>query len=191
MNNGTDRIITGMEYWNKREAELRQVFGNGSMASKAYLEEKLKYMETLRNGYKNQAITEAEKSSMKILKGEIKDLERSLYPNIAERLFRRQIRNARNFIVQRRAESHSRAGSTSKNASADPRIDSPNNTIQDAESTEKQNQQKHNSENLYNDNLAEQQKYNQKNDNRITNEYKKRLSPKNNFKNGKRIKHRH
>lgn len=175
-----DRIAREMESWNKREDALTQQFRDPHFANKRHvLEEKLKYMELLREGYKNQVLLPGERSTMRILKGQIKDLERRLYPNLVERLIRRITRGL----------TRSGPGAISSNVPTVQEIGPSNSPQKNNAAHTLDNQQK--PDNSQNQNEKNQSIKNDQKNNRMTNEYKNRFSLRNSLKQtGKKIKHR-
>lgn len=179
--NEKDRILKGMNDWNKWEDELRTAFRDNMMDT-PHLEDKLKYMESLREKYKDHKLTESEKSSMKSLKDQINKLERSLYPGRAERLFKRGLRKVKKMIAVRKAQSQNASGTN--HSGADP---SGSRQVNGADALGYQQTQNNN---VQRENTTMGPQNNDQNNNRMVNEYKRRLSENNKLQSNRRIRHR-
>ncbi|WP_207515906.1 hypothetical protein [Longitalea luteola] len=175
-----DRIARGMEFWNKREDELKNLFRDSNFISKRhFLEEKLKHMESLRDGFRYQVLTSNEKSTMRMLKGQINDLEQRLYPNLVVRLFKKLQRA----LTQGVTITISPTVSSVQKADPSPR----QQRVKHADALP--NQQTQNNQLKNNDGTTQPIKKDQTDLGAVT-EYKKRLSEKNNVQQPKVIKHR-
>ncbi|MBE7174243.1 MAG: hypothetical protein INR73_26960 [Williamsia sp.] len=80
-----NRIMEGLLDWTGKDNRLREAFGNGVANSRDYLGAKRDFFRDL---YKTSAInpTAEEKVMRTVLQGEIRKLEKRLYPNVAVRL---------------------------------------------------------------------------------------------------------
>jgi hypothetical protein len=181
-----DRILKGMEYWNKREDQLKEAFRD-DMTDKSHLEDKLKYMESLRDTYKYQVLSGTEKSRMRSLKSQIDKLERRLYPHRLERLLKRLLRTVSKIIPNTWAQFRASSGNTNQNVSAiqKPEPSSLRQQLDGHHDRHMQNNQ------LQNKNgIVEPLNNDRKNDLLMVKEYKRWLSEKNTLQQPKTIKHR-
>ena len=93
-----NRIEEGMAYWNEREKRLIELSGLKITGTRHFLKEKLQHYISLRDQYKKSELTKEERSNRKIVKGEIRDMEKQLYPNRVERVLRRAVRQLNKII---------------------------------------------------------------------------------------------
>lgn len=97
-NESNDRIEQGLSYWKDREKKLQELTGPAITTKRHFFKEKLQYYISLRDQYKKSELTPGEKSNRRILKGEIKEIEKQLYPNRIERLVRRGVEQMKKLL---------------------------------------------------------------------------------------------
>lgn len=85
MTNNSNRIVAGMEEWKQKEAQMKKSFGEDVSGKRHFDREKLRYYEKLSE---IKPVNSDEKFARRILKGEIKTLEKKAYPNRWVRLLR-------------------------------------------------------------------------------------------------------
>jgi hypothetical protein len=103
-NESNDRILRGLMYWKEREKSLIESIDPHIKKARHFQKEKLQYYISLRNQNKKSELTKEERSNRKIVKGEIRDMEKALYPNRVERILRRAIRQVNKIIDKYRME---------------------------------------------------------------------------------------
>jgi len=79
-----NRILEGMIAWKERERKIAELFSPEAIRTIDFQKEKLRFMYELRNSL-GGFMTKEEQSMLRILKGEIKRLEKELYPFILMR----------------------------------------------------------------------------------------------------------
>lgn len=80
-----NRITEGLLEWTERESKLREVFGNGVINGRDFLGAKRDFFDELYKTCQANPNRE-EKVMMAIVKGEIRKLDKRMYPNAAIRL---------------------------------------------------------------------------------------------------------
>lgn len=93
-----------ISFWLEREKKLKELFRNDIVNEKHFLNEKLRYFISVENKYRSN-LPAGEKILLNVLKGDIRKLERQLYPNPVVRLLIRGERAVRNFLEERMAKS--------------------------------------------------------------------------------------
>jgi|GEM_PF-5692037 len=81
-------LYEALEQWKNREQNVARLFSSDALQQSPYLKAKLAHFQQLRNEYRWDKSLKGD-VAMKVLKGEIRLLERKLYPNLTERLTRR------------------------------------------------------------------------------------------------------
>lgn len=90
-----------ISFWLEREKKLKELFRNDIVNEKHFLNEKLRYFNAVQFKHKGN-LAEGEKIIFNVLKGDIKELEKRLYPNPVARLFMRAERAIRNILEERK-----------------------------------------------------------------------------------------
>lgn len=81
-------LYEALESWKNKEQNLARLFSEQSLQSRHFLASKLKHFRELNDRYGRQNEMKGD-IGLKLLREEIKSIERELYPNLAERLLRR------------------------------------------------------------------------------------------------------
>ncbi len=76
---GVNRIVQGMQEWMQREQNLAGLFSPSTLQTRYFQQLKLDYLRDLAGAVKKDASTD-ERMTLRILKGEMKEMERKLYP---------------------------------------------------------------------------------------------------------------
>ena len=90
-----------ISFWLEREKKLKELFRNDIVNEKHFLNEKLRYFNAVQYKHKGN-LAEGEKILFNVLKGDIKELEKRLYPNPFIRLLMRAERSIRNILEERK-----------------------------------------------------------------------------------------
>jgi hypothetical protein len=77
---GNNRVVEGMQDWMQRERNIEGLFSPSTLNTRYFLHLKLDYFRDLRQSIRNDANKE-ERMTMRILKGEMKQLEKRLHPS--------------------------------------------------------------------------------------------------------------
>jgi hypothetical protein len=94
-----NRLDEALSHWLEKERRLNELAGRHITNKRHYLYEKVRYYRSVLNQYKNKELTNDERITRNIIKGEVRDMERLLYPNLMERVLRRALRQAAKVIV--------------------------------------------------------------------------------------------
>ena len=95
-----NRVIKGMEDWLQREKNMAQLFSPNTLRSKYFQQLKVNYFRDLYKQIRKEA-TRDERMTLHILKGEMKGIEKWLYPHPLERLLRRMGRAIKDLLTPR------------------------------------------------------------------------------------------
>ncbi len=95
-----NRVIEGMEGWLQREKNMGQLFSPNTLRSKHFQKLKLDYLRELNRTLRKDASRD-ERMTLRILRGEMKDMEKWLYRHPLERLLRRIGRAIKNLLTPR------------------------------------------------------------------------------------------
>lgn len=80
-----NRVVDGMQEWLQREENISRLFSPATLGTRYFKELKLDYLRDLHRQLRQDA-SKDERMTLRILKGERKMLEKSLYPNRLIRL---------------------------------------------------------------------------------------------------------
>ena len=94
MEERNNRVVKGMQDWLQREENISKLFSPGTLKTHYFQELKLDYLRELYNKFSKDA-SRGERMTLRILKGETKQLEQSLFPNRLVRMARSIIRFAK------------------------------------------------------------------------------------------------
>lgn len=83
-----NRVIEGMQDWLKREENMACLFSPNTLRTRYFQQIKLDYLRELQGQVLKDAAKD-ERMTLRILKGEMRDIERWLYKHPLERLLRR------------------------------------------------------------------------------------------------------
>lgn len=100
-------IYDALESWKNKEQNLVRLFSERSLMHPSFLKAKLDYYKDLNNRYSRQKDMKGD-VGLKVLRGEINVLERTLYPNLMERLIRRALTNMKYMFGPERLLEHER-----------------------------------------------------------------------------------
>lgn len=95
-----NRVVEGMEGWLKREHNMAQLFSPHTLRTRHFQKLKLDYLRELNRTLRKDASRD-ERMTLRILRGEMKDMERWLYQHPLERLLRRIGRAIKNLLSPR------------------------------------------------------------------------------------------
>ena len=89
-----NRIVQGMLEWQRKEQAMADLFSPATLQTRYFQQLKLHYFRELRRSVGRSANPE-ERMTAKILKGELQQLERKLYPRLMSRLIARLVQTMR------------------------------------------------------------------------------------------------
>lgn len=87
-----NRVVEGMQEWKAREQTIADLFSASAIRSRYAQQLKLDHLRELRNKLKGEDLTKDERAVLRILRGEIRSIEKGLYPS---RLIRYAVRLGR------------------------------------------------------------------------------------------------
>jgi hypothetical protein len=93
MENNSNRILNEINAWNQKVAGLKEVFGNHVTDYRYLVRAKLEHFKEINDKYRQEPMNKDEKIASKILKAEIRRLEKMAFPNPLERLIRKMVEN--------------------------------------------------------------------------------------------------
>lgn len=92
-----NRVAEGMQEWRGREKNITSIFSEATAQSRHFKKVKLDYLRDLHRDTRKDA-SKDEKMALRILKGEIKNMEKDLYPRRWERLLRKAFHSVKNAV---------------------------------------------------------------------------------------------
>lgn len=98
-------LYEALENWKNKEQNLARLFSEKSLQSRYFLKSKLKHFRELNDQYGRQKEMKGD-IGLKVLRGEIKEMERRLYPRMTERLLRKIIANVKSYFGPDRLLEH-------------------------------------------------------------------------------------
>lgn len=96
-----NRVVDGMTEWLQREENISSMFSPATLGTRYFKELKLDYLRDLHRQIRQDA-SKDERMTLRILKGERKQLERSLYPNRLVRLAQSLYSSIRHSLEKRK-----------------------------------------------------------------------------------------
>ncbi len=95
-----NRVVEGMEGWLKREHNMAQLFSPHTIRTRHFQKLKLDYLRELNRTFRKDASRD-ERMTLRILRGEMKNMERWLYRHPIERLIRNIARMVNDLLFPR------------------------------------------------------------------------------------------
>ncbi len=84
MEPGTNRIVKGMQEWLRREQNVAGLFSPSTLQTRYFQQLKMDYLRDLARSVRKDA-SKDERMTVRILKGEMKEMEKKLYPRLVVR----------------------------------------------------------------------------------------------------------
>lgn len=81
-------VDADLAIWNKRQQQYVQIFGNELMRDRDFLKAQYQVLQEIRQRHRKSNLSFDERISMRVLRGQIRQLNRRIYPNPVIRLLR-------------------------------------------------------------------------------------------------------